>query len=586
MAVVESEVNKTTGDTFSKTQVEYSNAMQPQITEVTNHSAFYAVYPSYLFTFGNMWLRRWLSWFDGYVPGVHGGGILSTRLATTLCYRLAEQVYGGGLLFAKKDNSERAEKAVKFASGNWNDRCGFDNEILKTFVLTAAGGTGYTKTNVDKDGEIWVDSWRADQCFVDIDFKGKARRAKFIIATYTKTVKDKEGQDKNYYLVEERFFANKKDAKEFKKQFADKIQKLKLFPLKIGETYSRTQVFELTGTVNNFTDPVNMGRPLNWEEITDDVKKSIIEAYGTLELNVPRKLPFADLGVDIFKWTSFISNLPQLPYGESVLAKIQTYLWEYDYMNSCMNTDFYLGRGRVLVPKQLQSPKAMASRSSNQGLDDFLFTKVEYSDIADKKPESIQFELRSQEWLNSRNNLLESIATAIGISPSTIASYLNDNSARTAREISSEESATALFIENRRKLFSKPINDLLKRILLFYGYGDTVEVKFSQSGQTNTTLVVENTTAKFNAGLMSKYLAIKTLNPDFSEEEIQAELERIDKEQSQAREQNENLFPGNGGFNEKLGEFEGEGADENSEGQPELASASAPGSENTDKDSD
>ena len=168
-------------------------------------------------------------------------------------------------------------------------------------------------------------------------------------------------------------------------------------------------------------------------------------------------------------------------------------------------------------------------------LDNFIFTKVDYASTEDKKPEPIQFNLRSQEWVTTRNNLLESIATAIGISPSTIASYLNDNSNRTAREISSEESATALFIENRRKLFAKPINKLIERILLFYGYSDCVVAKFSKSGQTNTTLVTENTISAYNAKLMSQYQAVKNLNPDMSEEELQNEIKRIDKEQERLR---------------------------------------------------
>lgn len=576
--MAEVDVNQTTGDTFSKTQIAFSGT-QPPITEFTNHSAFYAVYPSYYFTFGNLWLRRWLSWFDGFVPGVHGGGMLSTRLATTLCYRLAEQVFGGGLLFSRKNNREESKEGIKFLSGDWNDKSDFDNQILKTFVLAAAGGTAYTKTNVDKDGQIWIDSWRADQCWVNIDFRCKAVRGKFIIANYTKVAKSDKEEETNFYLIEERFIANRKDVKEYNKAFKDDIYSFKKNPMEEGKSYTRFQVFALTGTINNFTQGTSTGRPYNWNELPDDIKKGIIEAYGTIKLNEPKRLPFTDIGVDIFKWTSFISNLPQLPYGESLIGKIQTYLWEYDYMNSCMNTDFYLGRGRVLVPKQLQSPKVQNNPNANQGLDNFLFTKVEYSTIEDKKPEAIQFDLRTGDWVTARNNLLESMATAIGISPSTIASYLNDNSARTAREISSEESATALFIENRRKLFSKPLNDLIRRILLFYGLGDCVEVKFSQSGQTNTTLVVENTTAKVNAGLMSQYLAVKTLNPDFSEEEIQAELERIQKDQDAAAEkQNNGLF---GDYNEKLGEFGDE--DEDSEGQSELASPVAPGNKDTDK---
>lgn len=549
---------------------------QPILNEWTNHSAFYAIYPSYYFTFANQWLRKWLAWFDGYVQGIHDGvgGIISTRLASTLCYRLGEQVFGGGLLYSNSAKTADKDEALRFISGKWNDEADLDNQLLKAFILAAAGGTSYIKTNVGNDGEAWVDSWRADQCWSDVDFKGNVNRAKFLISKYTKTVPTKD-KEQNFYLVEERFIANRKDAKDYKKQFNDEIHSLLIAPnLHIGESYVRYQVFRLQGIVSDFNQGVDLGRALNWEDLPKDVKDAIIEAYGTIRLNIPQKLPFIDLGVDMFKWTSFISNLPQLPYGESVIAKIQAYLFEYDFVNSCMNTDVYLGRGRVMIPKSLQSPNRQGMQGTvtggyNQGLDSFIFTKVDYASTEGKKPEAIQFDLRASEWVTTRNNLLESIATAIGISPSTIASYLNDNSNRTAREISSEESATALFVENRRKLFSTPINNLIKRILLFYGFTDCVVAKFSKSGQTNTTLVTENTISAYNARLMSQYQAVKNINPDMSEEELQAEIDRINAEQDKLREQNENF-----GFNDYKGDFGGVDEETNrisEETEPELA---------------
>ena len=116
----------------------------------------------------------------------------------------------------------------------------------------------------------------------------------------------------------------------------------------------------------------------------------------------------------------------------------------------------YLARGRVLVPKALQSPQAKTG-AQNTGLDDFIYTKVETMNTDQQKPEAIQFELRASEWKEARNMLLESIATSIGISVSTLASYLSDGSNRTAREVSAEESATTLFIENARRRFEKII---------------------------------------------------------------------------------------------------------------------------------
>lgn len=438
---------------------------------------------------------------------------------------------------------------------------------------------------MNADHELWIDTWRADECWSDIDFKGEVVRAKFLTAKYTKTVPREKGDEtRNYYLVEERFRATAHDAKQYRKDFAKKIERFEVSPeLKVGACYAKYSVYELTGEVNNFNN-VGAGRPYNWDELPDDIKRSVREQYGTIQLNIPQLLPFSDIGVDMCKWTSFISNLPQLPYGESVVEKIQTYLFEYDFMNSCMNTDFYLARGRVLVPKSMQSPKpvnisGVASVGNyNQGLDDFLYTKVEYSTTEDKKPESIQFDLRANEWLVARNHLIECISTAIGISPSTLASYLNDSSARTAREISSEESATALYVENRRKLLVKPLNSLIKRVLLFYGFADNVSVKFSKSGQTNTTLLIENTVNAYNAGLKSEYQAVKDLNPDMTEEELQTEIARIHQDKERASEQNGNLFGQDERFNENNGAFadteqrEQMSGEDSTEREPNMAS--------------
>lgn len=567
-----------TSQRFPEIQRQFSDS-QPILQEWTNHSSFYAVYPKYYYSFANFWLRKWLQWYDGFVPGVHDGrsGILSTRLGTTLCRRLSEQIFGGGLLYAIDKPLKDSQEALKFVSGELNDDIDLQGSILKAITLCSAGGTAYIKTNIDSEKKAWIDSYRADQAFADVDYAGKVVRAKFLIAKYTKTVPNRQKDDQNFYVVEERFYATEAENKEYKKEYKDKIQTLQLAPeLKVGSPYVIYRVYRLQGQVNDFSQGVDIGRPQTWAEIPEEQRKSIRQTFGAIELNVPQLLPLVDIGVDMLKWTSFISNLPQLPFGESALANVQAYLYEYDFMNSCMNTDFYLGRGRVIVPKSLQSPTNRATTGANvfnKGLDDFLFTKVEYASTEDKKPEQIQFDIRSQEWTNSRNHLIENIATAMGVSPSTLASYLNDSSARTAREISSEESATALYVENRRRLFSKPLNDLLRRILLYNGYTDCITVKFSKAGQTNTTLLTENTIAQFNAGLISKYQAVKNLNPDADEEELQTEIKRIDTDRQANEEAQSNLFDSND-FNEDKGIFGGvneEGNRDSEEARAELA---------------
>ncbi len=239
----------------------------------------------------------------------------------------------------------------------------------------------------------------------------------------------------------------------------------------------------------------------------------------------------------LLKGSDDISDVPQIGLGESLLANVMTYLYEYDFYNTCFNTDMYLARGRILVPAALQSPTAK-SGTQNSGLDSFLLTKVEAMTTDEQKPDAIQFELRSAEWREARNILLESIATGIGISVSTLASYLADGGNRTAREVSAEESATTLFIENARRRFEKPLNDLIADVLRFYGYTDDVEVRWSRAGMTNTTVLVDTLSKAVENGLISRRKAHDAFNFDDDEEQnaedyklvLQEEKDRVERE--------------------------------------------------------
>ena len=65
--------------------------------------------------------------------------------------------------------------------------------------------------------------------------------------------------------------------------------------------------------------------------------------------------------------------------------------------------------------------------------------------------------------------LIESIAVHIGVSPATIAAFLNDSSARTAREVSTEENETANYVADTRAIVETPINSILDSVRLYYG---------------------------------------------------------------------------------------------------------------------
>lgn len=521
---------------------------QPTIQEWTNNTSFYVLYPKYYFSFANRWLRRWLGWYDGYVWGVHdgSGGLLSTRIGTTLVKRLTQQIYGGGLLYETTEDSVESKSAVDLIN-QYARKTNFANKIQTAIEFAGAGGTCAIKTNVAKSqsiglkNDLWTEVFRADRFYADIDFKGEVTKARFLINKFTNTVPSKT--EEHFYIREDRFY-----------------QRERLGELEYGDLkpYAEYKVIRVSGDVANLDVPLQSGRSLGFSELPKDIQKSIKEEYGVLDLNKPQLLPFLDLGVDILKFTNFISNLPDLQFGESLLAPIQTYLFMYDYMYSCFNTDLYLGRGRVLVPKWMQKPKGERPNQNvnwNAGLDSFLYTQYDTIDGEQQKPIQMQFDLRSGDWVTNRNNLLEAMATSLGISPSTIASYLSDNTVRTAREISSEESSTTLYIEAKRDLMKYAINNCINRILKYYGVTADITVKFSKAGQTNTTLLIENVGKKLSAKIMSRQEAIQEVNSDWSTEQVLAELERIKADEKLAQSNQQSELFGNLQYNDKVGDL-------------------------------
>jgi transcriptional regulator with XRE-family HTH domain len=501
---------------FEQPRVAASAVANQKLFQWVNNQDFYSLVPSIYHPFYNNWVRTWLYWYDGYVPWIHGGaqGILSTGIGTMIVNRVSDSVFGGNLMFSnsrkpkirvKKEDSKDVGAALDFITNNWTKQTDFRTRIKRAIRYAFAGGFSLLKLN-NSAGELWLDSLRADRFFVDLDGRGKLRKVVSIASVYERATPNKSGNTLRYVLCEER-----------------RYERIGFLGQEIPVVEYKS--YETTAPINYFSITDNCMR---WEDLTKEVRQAFKREYEG-EINVPKALNcFEDLGCYLVRGSEDVSNVPQIGLGESLLANIMTYLYEYDFYNTCFNTDMYLARGRVLVPKGMRSPQSIAKANGvmaqygtgqNVGLDSFLYTKVDSTNPDAQKPEAIQFELRATEWKEARNLLLESIATSIGISVSTLASYLNDGSNRTAREVSAEESATTLFVENARRRFEVPINELLKTVLRFYGYIDDVEVRWSRAGMTNVTVLVDTLTKAVQGGLISQEAAHSAYNYDNDEEQ-------------------------------------------------------------------
>ena len=481
-----------------------------------NNEAFYALLPAPYYSFYNNWVRLWLYWYDGYVPWVHGGqyGLLSTSIGTTIVNRSADSVFGGNVMFANArkptDYTTKDGKpigtAMNFIANKWAIETDFKGKIKRAIKDAFAGGFSLLKLN-KANGKLWLDALRADRFYLDKTGTGEVRKAVCLLSFYDSITPSKSGATKKYCLIEER-----------------RYEKIGLFgeevPVVEYKMYDSSVQIQYLDIRDNF---------VKWEDLPKNVREAFKAEYD-FALNRPQAMNgFSDLGCYLLLGSDDISNVPQIGLGESLLANILTYLYEYDFYNTCFNTDMYLARGRVLVPKAMQSPQARAG-VRDAGLDDFLYTKVEMMNTDEQKPEAIQFALRSAEWKEARNMLIECMATSIGISVSTLASYLNDASNRTAREVSAEENATTLFVENARRRFETPINALLRTVLRFYGYADDIEVRWSRSGMTNITVLVDTLSRAVDAGLISQKKAHHAFNYDDDEEQNEEDFKLVEQE--------------------------------------------------------
>ena len=493
-----------------------SMAANQKMWQQTSNADFYTLLPSPYYTFYNNWVRTWLYWYDGYVPFVHGGsnGLLSTSIGTTIVNRCADQVFGGNIMFsnARKPllvevtpEGKKVAKALDFIGNKWINECDGKNVLKRCGKDALGGGFALLKLN-QRDGELWLDELRADRFYID-KVGDKIRHCVSILSFYDAMTKQNSAGDR-YVLVEDRRFQSVGILGEE-------------FPIVEYKMYK-------TGVQIQYFTSAREDNSVRWEELPKAVREAFKSEYGSnVRLNEPMALNgFTDLGVYLMIASDGVSSVPQIGLGESILANILTYLYEYDFYNTCFNTDMYLARGRILIPKPMQSPSAM-SGAQNTGLDSFMYTKYESLNNDNNKPEPIQFALRSAEWKEARNILIESIATGIGMSVSTLASYISDGSNRTAREVSAEESSTTLFVENMRRRFEAPINAMLRAVLRYYGFVDDVEIRWTRAGMTNQTVLVDTLARAVSSGLISEKKAHHAFNFDDDEEQNEEDYKLV-----------------------------------------------------------
>jgi hypothetical protein len=435
--------------------------------------------------------------------------------------KIAKKVIGGRVMYKNsgRDATQDEENKALLFAGEWATKTDFESVIKKAAKFAAAAGTSAIKLNKDDNG-LWAQACRFDQFICSVDPRGRVVDVKFFLQLLTDLGVKEIGEGASFtsfYVVEYRHFADYKKA--------------------TGEVIHNAPVVEYaihrqSGSITNGQYiSQSMAERVPFADLPKKMRKTIGRSFSGIKFDTPTLLPFKDhLGTELVKWSENVNGIPELPFGESFLSPIISYLQAWDYYYAASNTDMYLGRGRILLPKYMMKDTASGY---NSGLDSFLYTQVQSTNPDTIKPTPIQFDLRATSWKEIRDRLIQDIAINTGVNVSTIASFIGDGAARTAREISTAENETAEYVNDQRAIIEKPINRILKLVTLYHGYADTVVLRWSSAGLTNRFTNAEIITMGLNAGFISRRKAIQLFNFDDDEAQVQEEYEAIMKEREE-----------------------------------------------------
>lgn len=499
--------------------------------QYNNSTIFYSNVNNNFLPYYQTVIRKAQQWLDGYDPAFHRKDIVSTRIAARLFNSFRNSIFGRGLIFVPgRNNTEENNETLNFISHKWADESGIQNALKQLIGYTVPLGTSALKINKDIGGKLWVEPLRIDYFYFSVD--GRKKVVDF--TSFIRCFQSVDNKELNYFLVEHRYF------KLTKEPFEQEINgKKMIFNKDVNKPYVEYKVFEYQGTVqSNTMGAVCKGDGINFKNLPAWVQKAINSQYGVLKVGEPQALPFVDyLGVELFFNEGGDITNPTLPFGRALAFDCISDFMEFDMNKSYSLRDLFNSKGIVGVPKMLNQGdlgKAVPGTAGNLvkyqsafgQLDIPGYEMVKGLDPNTQKPIITQFEMRVAEHEAEEMKCLKSIATIVGVSPRAIASFLVQNGEKTDDQIQSEDDTVTQWIKTHREDYIMGINRIIECVLNYHGKSSNVEAKFASDGLLKGDKQLESVSKRLEMGVITLEDAIRELNPDLDEEQLQVKIQK------------------------------------------------------------
>ena len=459
---------------------------------------FYLLAPVYYYNFYASYLMPALALYCGQIGGVHNAGVgfNAQRLLPSISRGLTNLLFANGIDFSGDTGDYNFIK-------KWATRTKLLKRLKQAYEYTVAGGTSLLKIN-RSNGELFITSHRIDTYFVDVDASGKIINAKIFYDAIHNTVK-RENQEYNthYGICETRYF-NK-----------DGIPCVK-HEVYRGASTLQTEAISRTTFVSS--------SKVGWTELPSEIRKYIKDSHPSIIIDKEQYLPFKDyLGCMLWTFTEDIPQIPNSIFGEPIGAILQSESLEYDQIKFFGRNEVDLARARALVPEEMwNNDDPDASRENS--LSDRFYQKISSAGSDSDKITPIQFQLRAEQIRNQKEGILRDCALKLGLSASTIASFLNEGAgARTATEIVSERTKTDTWIKSTISVIRDDLDEFLNYIMRFYDKG-RINIVFKCEEQVPPLDLKKVNSDIFSAGNMSPKRYVRDTYKNLSQVEQEEEI--------------------------------------------------------------
>ena len=432
--------------------------------KVVQYSNTYLLAAPRYYTFYASYIKPLVGMYTGWIEGFHNleYGVIPTKFLQKIGNGIKSLLFSNPVVLNSYNPDTNNIIDTKFKK-----KSNFDNAKVEAYDFCEAGGTGLLKLNRDGNGDLRFEAIPMDKFFIEVDGYGDIERVKCFIATYHDTI----SSTTEYHLCEERFF-----------KYTTIGSVKKRFPMVHYTVYQ---------TTTNITYDAVPTDPVRWADVPPEVRNSLKRDYGEIDIDKTDAytmtndssrqyatmwqnctlLPFDDdLGVRLIKFTRNIPSFPKMPFGMPLADFLQNELYQYEQLKFFERVEVYTARARVMMDDCNSNPNDPEER--RRALDPIIFNYYEnlLNGEKDGKPLPIQPELRADEIKTQKQNILNDTAAALGLSSTTIASWLSDGTTqKSATEIKAGRSNTETFIKDKIGIISQPLQDLIDIYFHYYG---------------------------------------------------------------------------------------------------------------------